>query len=148
MQTEELFKVFNRCKYDIGVALLNGRQMSIKAGSFQLMTAGDILYIESICNRNKLFSQKMLVPVDSEGRDIELDQLGMHPEEDVPVHLDDKSIEGMLKMSAKKIEEWIGAIEDPAELHGIYEVAMKMDLPQSKLKILSARMPEKDFIED
>lgn len=148
MQTEELFKVFNRCKYDIGVSLLNGRQMSIKAGSFQLMTAGDILYIESICNRNKLFSQKMLVPVGSDGNDIELDQLGMHPEEDLPVHMDDKSIEGMLKMSAKKIEEWISSIEDPAELHGIYEVAMKMDLPQSKLKILSTRMPEKDFIED
>ena len=112
------------------------------------MTANDILYVESICRVNKFFSQKMLVPVDEDGRDIELDQLGMHPDENLPVHMDDKQIEALLKQSAKKIEEYIGGIEDLAELHAIYDVAMKMDLPQSKLKILSARMPEKDFIED
>lgn len=148
MQTEELFKVYNRCKYDIGVSTVNGRSMTIKSGSFQLMTANDILYVESICRANKFFSQKMLVPVDEDGRDIELDQLGMHPDENLPVHMDDKQIEALLKQSAKKIEEYIGGIEDLAELHAIYDVAMTMDLPQSKLKILKAKMPEKDFIEE
>lgn len=148
MRTEELFRVFNRCKYDIGVTLISGRQMTIKAGSFQLMTANDILYIESICRLNKFFSQKMLVPVDDEGNDIEMDQLGMHPDDSLPVHMDDEQIAAMLKQNAKKIEEWISGIEDPAELHAIYDVAMKLDLPQSKLKILNSKMPEKDFIEE
>ena len=148
MQTEELLKVYNRCKYDIGIKTINGRSMTIKAGSFQLMTVNDIMYVESICTANKFFSQKMLVPVDDDGNDIEMDQLGLHPDEELPVHMDDKQIEGMLKQSVKKIEEWLSGIEDQAEIHGIYEVAMKMDLPQSKLKILKAKMPEKDFIEE
>ena len=146
MQTEEMYRVYNKCKYDIGVVNVDGRQLTIKSGSFQPLTANDILYIESICRANKFFSQKMLVAYDKDGNEINLDQLGLHVDEDVPVHLDDDSIEAKLKQSVKKIEEWIDTIEDPAELHGIYEVAKTMDLPASKLKVLNAKMPNKDFM--
>ena len=147
MNTEKYLRVYNRCKYDIGVRTLTGRELLVKAGSFQLMTEDDILFVESICNHQKYFSQKMLVPVDDEGRDIELDQLGVHADESLPVHMSDSEIEDLLKQNVKKIQSVIDGIEDDAELHAIYDVAMKMDLPSSKLKILNARMPEKNFIE-
>ena len=47
---EEMYRVNNRCKHDIGVTLMNGMQYNIKAGSFQMLSAMDIQYIESICN--------------------------------------------------------------------------------------------------
>lgn len=56
---EENYRVYNRCKHDIGVSLMNGMQTNIKAGSFKVLTVDDIQYIESICNGTKFFSSKM-----------------------------------------------------------------------------------------
>lgn len=70
MMTQHYYKVYNRCKHLIGVELLNGRTLSIRPGSFQLLSHEDILYIESRCRTVRYFSSKMLVPVDDKGQDI------------------------------------------------------------------------------
>ena len=147
METFTRYRVYNRCKYNIGVVLQNGISCNIKAGGFQMMTADDMAFIESNCANVKFFSQKMLVPVDAAGKELELDKLNIPDDPDAPAHMNDDEITAALKMPVKKMEEWLKKIEDPAELHAVYTVAKEIDLPASKLKILSSRMPEKDWLD-
>lgn len=144
---EVKYRVFNKCKYNIGVVLANGQKISIRAGSFQLMSADDISYTESVCTEDKYFAQRMLVPYDGEGNEVNLSEMGMYIDVSDTPHLSDDEIRAMLKQSVKKLEAWLANIEDPAELHGIYEVAKGMDdLPANKLRVLNQKMPNKDFI--
>lgn len=146
MNGEQRYRVWNKCKYDIGVTLINGQQLNIKAGSFQLLTVNDILFIESICSSIKFFSAKMLVPIDNAGKEIPLDELGLYVDENTVTHMDDSEIETMLKKSVKQIETWLNNIEDMAELHAIFEVAKKLDLSASKLRLLNTKMPYHDWL--
>lgn len=145
---EEMYRVNNRCKHDIGVCQMNGMQYNIKAGSFQMLSAMDIQYIESICNNTKYFASKMLVAVDKDGKDVDFEKIGIYVEEDTPVHMNDNEISALLRKSAKQIEAGLSDIDDPAELHAIYMVAKDMDLPASKLKVLKAKIPAKEWLED
>ena len=142
------YRVKNMCRYDIGVKLTNGLSLLIAAGSFQMMTADDIAYVESICTVNKFFSQRMLIPYDSQGNEVPLDKLGMYVEEDAVQHMNDETIVAMLKQSPKKIEAWLADITDPAELGAISAVAKTMDLTASKLKVINAKMPYNDILDD
>lgn len=145
MNYDQRYRVFNKCKYDIGVQTLNGLHMNIRAGSFQMLTANDILYIESICVHRKFFSEKMLVAVDETGKELDLNTLGIVKDESTPVHMTDIEISAMLKKTAKQIEAWLENIDDPAELHAIYEVAKKADITSAKMKILHDKMPDKEW---
>lgn len=145
---EESYRVYNRCKHDIGVVQMNGLQSNIKAGSFKMMSAMDIQYIESICNDTKFFASKMLVAVDKDGKDVDFEKIGIYVDEDTQVHMNDDEITAQLRKSVKQIEAGLQHIEDPAELHAIYMVAKNMDLPASKLKILKAKIPAKEWLED
>lgn len=144
--TEQYYRVLNKCKYSIGVQLMNGIQVNIKPGSFQMLTASDILYVESICVSEKYFSQKMLVPVDNMGNPVSLESLGMPEDPDVPKHMSDDEIMAMLKKPVKQMEAWLADINDPAELHSIYMVAKNSDVTKAKLQILSDKMPDKDWL--
>ena len=116
---EQRFRVYNRCKYDIGVTLLNGASLAIRAGSFQLITVNDILFIESICADRKFFSQRMLVPVNDAGEEVSLDELGIYVDENAPEHLTSDAIKAVLRQAPKKIEAWLESISDPAELDAL-----------------------------
>lgn len=146
MDGEKRFRVYNRCKYDIGVTLTSGQQPNIKAGSFLPLTVNDILYIESICQKRKFFSSKMLVPVSDDGKDLSLEDLGGYADEDSLPHMSDEEIISMLKKAPKVVETWLDGIDDPEEMHAIYMVAQSMDLPKSKLAILKAKAPNKDWL--
>lgn len=144
---ETLYRVYNRCKYDIGVVTQQNIGINIKAGGFQMLSANDIAYIEANCANVKFFSQKMLVPVDDDGNEVDLRKVHVPVDIDVVKHRSDDEIIAALKGSAKKMEEWLSSIEDPAELHAIYKVAGELDLPASKLKILNSKMPNKDWLD-
>jgi hypothetical protein len=62
--------------------------------------------------------------------------------------MDDTTITTMLKQSPKKIEAWLADINDPAELDAISAVAKTMDLTASKLKVINAKMPHNDILDD
>ena len=140
------FRVYNRCKYDIGVTLMSGQQPNIKAGSFILLSVNDILFIEGNAQR-KPFSARMLVAVDDNNKDIDLEHLGGYPDEYAVPHLNDDEIREKLNKSVKVIDAWLKTIEEPEELHAIFEVAKEMDLPASKLRVIQAKMPTKDVLE-
>ena len=148
MDGEKRFRVYNRCKHDIGVTLTSGQQPNIKAGSFLPLTVNDILYIESICTKRKFFSAKMLVPVSDDGKDLSLEDIGGYVDEDSLPHMNDDEIISMLKKTPKAVEAWLNEIDDPEEMHAIFMVARKLDLPKSKLAILSAKAPNKDWLSD
>lgn len=80
--SELRYRATNMCIYDIGVTLPNGISVSIPSGGFQMLTADDIAYVESICVVNKFFSKRMLVPFNSEGEEVPLEKLGMYSFED------------------------------------------------------------------
>ncbi len=147
-RTEPKFRTYNRCNYDIGIRLENNREVNIKPGSFALLTAADIEYVDSICQDKKFIATRMLVPVDVNGNELDLANMCgivMNEAEEV---LTEDVITAALKKSAKQVQAWIDGIDDPAELHAIYKVAVTMDLPASKLKILNAKMPNKDWLDE
>ena len=146
MNGDQKFRVYNKCKYDVGVKLTSGQAPNIKAGSFLPLSVNDILFIESICTGKKFFSAKMLVAVDDSGRELTLEELGGYEDPYSPPHLSDEEITAALKKPAKAIEAWLNEIEDPVELHAIFEVAKGLDLPSSKLKVLSSKMPNKEWL--
>lgn len=136
------------CRYDIGVTLPNGVSVLIPAGGFQLLTADDIAYIEGICMVDKFFSKRMLVPFNSKNEEVKLEDVGMIPMEDEAKHLTDEEITAMLKGTAKKLETALNSVDDPAELHAIAEMAIKLDLPASKMKLIEAKVPNMDLLEN
>ena len=148
MNGDTRVRVYNKCHYDIGVNLINGIGINIRTGSFQIMTVDDVLFIESICGERKFFSQKMLVAVDNQGKEIPFEEIGLYVEDKTNVHLQDDEIKAELKKSAKNIGEWLDTITDVTELHSIYLIAKKIDLPASKIKILKEKIPNKEWFEE
>lgn len=141
------YRVYNRCKHAIGVKLMNGVHVNIKPGSFRLLTASDILYIESVCGSIKFFAQKMLVPYDAENKIVALENIGLYEDPDVVKHMTDDEITAMLKKSQAQVKAWLSDITDPAELHAIYLVAKTMDISASKLRLLNEKMPNKAWLD-
>lgn len=149
MNGETRLRVWNRCNHDIGVYVNNGQQsLNIKQDSFAVLSVNDILYIESICNRKKFFSAKMLVATDENGRDLTLEDIGGFSSPDTEVHLNDSEIRAQLNKPLKAFKAWIENINDPVELHAIWNVGKEMDLQQSKLKIIQAKIPNEDLLAD
>jgi len=143
------YRVYNRCNHAIGVYVNNGQQsLNIKPGSFAVLSVNDILYIESICNHVKFFSAHMLVAVDDNGKDLTLEEIGGFTDESTGKHHSVEEIEANLKKSLNAFKLWINDIDDPVELHEIWEVGKHMDLPASKLKILNAKLPNRDLLEE
>jgi hypothetical protein len=107
----------------------------------------DIAYIDSICRKKKLFGSGMLEAVDANGKPLNYEQMGVVEDVENKI-LSDDEISAALKKPLKAFSEWLEGIEDPVELHAIYMVATKMDLPSSKIKVLKAKMPDKDWLDE
>lgn len=149
MDGMKVFRVYNRCGYDIGITLTSGQQPIIRAGSFLPMSVNDILYLESVARgRKKPFSSKELVPVSDDGKDLTLEDLGGYTDTYSEKHFSEEEISANLKKSAKQIEAWLDGIEDLIELHTIRDVAEAMDLPNSKMKLVKAKLPEGNVFDD
>ena len=148
MDGSKIFRVENRCNYDIGVTLTSGQQPNIRKGSFLPLSVNDILYIESIAKRRRPFSSGELVPVSDDGKELTLEDLGGYTDTYAAKHFDKSEITANLKRSAKQIGAWLSGIEDPVELHAIKEVVDEMDLPLSKMKILQEKLPDVDLLKE
>lgn len=144
---EQRYRVMNKCNYSIGITLANGQDIMIRPNSFQLLTADDIIYAESLCRKVKFFGKRMLVPYDNQGNEVTFDQLGGYMEHDPNPHLSNEEIEAALKQATKKVEAWLSGIEEPAELAAVIAVAKTMDLPASKLKLINAKVPNADILD-
>ncbi len=156
MDRNKTYRVYNKCRYAIGVTCADGRTKSIDPvtdmnpdGGFVLMTVDDILTTESLCRVNKFFAKRMLVPYDEHNVEASLEDLGLVPRTVDTKHLDDAEIEKMLKASNSKFEEWLNKITDVAELEAVYLVARDSStLPKAKLDALKKKIPNKNWDAD
>lgn len=143
-------RVVNKCNYDIGVSLMTGQSVNLRPGSPVVLTVNDVLYVESICGKKKFFSSGMIAIYSNDtGDQITLENIGGFTDSYTEKHFDNDEIAANLKKSSKAFGEWLKPIEDPSELHAIWDIAKTMDdLPASKLKLLKAKLPQKDLLED
>lgn len=149
MDGSKVFRVYNRCGYDIGITLTSGLQPIIRSKSFLPMSVNDILYLESVARgKKKPFSSKELVAVSDDGKDLTLEDIGGYTDTYSEKHFDEKEITANLKKSAKQIEAWLQPIEDVIELNSILEIAKGMDLATSKMKVIMAKLPEADVFSE
>ena len=148
MNGDKVFRVFNRCNYDIGVTLTSGQQPSIRKGSFLPLSVNDILYIESIAKRRRPFSSGELEIMSDDNKSLSLSDIGGFEDTYTTKHFKKEEISANLKKSAKQIEAWLNMVNDPVELHAISEVAKELDLSASKMKILQEKMPDVDLLRE
>ena len=141
------FRVQNRTNYDIGVTLTSGMQTVIRKDSFLPLSVNDILYIESTSLRRKPFSSGSLVPTTNDNKDLKLEDLGGFTDTYTVKHFSDEEILANLEKPNKAVKLWLDTIEDELELYAISEVAKRMDLPGSKLKLIQAKLPSIDMLD-
>ena len=146
MDTNNVLHVYNTANFDIGITLSSNQQRVIRAGTLLPMSIDDILYIESNC-RAKPFSSKRLSIKTKDGKELTLEDIGGYTDPYAEKHFDADEIVANLNKSAKHIAAWLKEITDPVELDAIGEMAIKMDLSASKLKVIQAKVPNKDMLE-
>lgn len=141
------YRVYNKCKFDIGVRLANETEQNIKAGTFKILTVNDILYIESICASEKFFASRMLIAIDDQGNEVDISNIGITHDEGDFMHYSDEEIEANLKLPFKKFEAWLNTVTDEAELYAIRQVAEKHEeLPANKAKLLASKGDQADIL--
>ena len=145
----EKLKLVNPQKFDVGIRTQDRPMgMNIKAGSFVLVSEDDINYIatiSSILQRGLLRIENTAGSKDDGAQEIAA-SIGIDMQND-PLFADEEDIRKHLSSTPKKISEWLDTIVEPFMLDRVYDVAMSMDnLTAPKLKVLKARMPDKDFI--
>ena len=147
MDNNATFRVFNNTNYDIGITLSSNQQRIIRANTFlPNISVEDILYIESNATC-KPFSSKMLMIKNTNDEELSLEDIGGATDPYVEKHFSPEEISANLEKSAKHIAAWLKDIEDPIELDAIREMAEKMDLPGSKLKVIQAKIPNRNMLE-
>lgn len=137
----EKVRVTNVTPYNIGLKAQNGIEYNIKPHLFVTMNREDVEYNMAIAPR--LFSSPAQLIVSDE----ELNSMMGIDAEKANV-CDSATIEKALKGTAAKLKTWLAENKQPHVLESVYEVAMKMDLPASKIKVLQEFMPLREFIEE
>ena len=152
MNGSQTFRVKNKCKYDIGVPLLNGQDVNIPAGSAYIrLSVDDILRIEGMCRKRRVFSAGMLVPMTDDGKELTLEDIGGYTDsytQENQKHLSDEEILQYIKKPNNAFKAWVSKIDDLSELESVIAVAKANDVSASKLKILQSRVPERDLLDD
>ena len=129
------YRVNNPLKFSIGVRHCNGTECAILPKSFTMMTIEEIEYLASIAP--KLFVGEKMLRL--EDRELAV-ALGFIDSVDTPV-FDETEIRRRLNQRVPEIREWLNGIEEDFLIDMICDVADKMDLPVSKMRLLQERMP-------
>lgn len=128
---EDKILVYNKNKFNVGVYKSGGTVgVNIPAGSYVPMTQDDIMWIH---HTSSMFSSGFL-QVDKEHEHL-LIEMGEDPNQN-PNILSDKDIETNLKKTPRQIDKWMSEITQEFALDKIGEMALKLDLPKSKLDVV------------
>ena len=136
----EKTRVYNQRKYDVGLLLQNGSERVIHSGSFTLLSRDDIEYLISIAPA--LFEGEKQLSIEDRALAVQLGVIDSAQAE----QMDAETIRKKLGLRAGQLKTWLDGIAEPYLLDAIYDVAMTMDLPASKLQLLQERMPDREFI--
>lgn len=110
------------------------------AHSYTLLSREDIEYAAS--SAPSLFMNEKQLRLEDRAMAA---RMGFIENDDQPV-LDAEEIRRKLGLRTSLIKSWLEGIHEPYLLDAVYDVAMGMDLPASKLQILKEYMPDKEFI--
>lgn len=133
-------KVYNDRKYPVGLILQNGLERVVHSASYTLLSRDEIEFVAS--NAPRLFEGERQLRL--EDRETAA-QMGFIESAETPV-MDDAEIRKKLSLRTNQLKAWLDGVSEPYLLDAIYDVAMTMDLPVSKLQLLQERMPDKEFI--
>lgn len=136
MEMETRVKVWNPNKFNVGVTLFDGRTLNIVAGSFNMLTRNDILYVSTT---STLFKRGLL-RVEEEAKPV-LDELGI-VEENNAGFMSEEEMKKKLNMSAAKLASWMEEITDEVVLDRIAQLAKSIDLPTSKMRVVEEKVPK------
>lgn len=137
----ERVRVNNVTPYAIGLKSQNGIEYNIRPKAFVMMNRDDVEY--SMAVAPKLFASPAQLLVE----DMELNEIiGVNPVEEN--NCDPEEIAKYLKGAAGKLDAWLSENNKPHIIESVYAIAMEMDLPSSKIKVLQKYMPNRDLIED
>ena len=134
----------NPQKFDVGVFTSAKDEMdhlgvNIPHGSFLPVTETELKYIAS---RSNVLRRGILRVEDD---DEAMRKVGIDQATD-PNFISDEEIAKKLGGTVKKIKEWLGTVNEGYILDRIYDVAMTMNLSMDKLKVLQAKMPDKNIL--
>lgn len=138
----EKTRVYNERKYDVGLLLQNGAERVIHSGSFAILARDEIEYLASIAPQ--LFENDKQLRLEDRTLAVQLGFI----ESEQAAPLDTEEIRKRLGSRVPQVKSWLESISEPYILDAIYDIAMTMDLPASKLQILQERMPEREFLRD
>lgn len=142
MNTAKTVRIYNPQKFTVGIVTQsNPAGIAIKPGSFAIISEDDVAYIGSV---STVF-QRGVLRLNEENNDLLLG-MGIDAKTD-PNYYDDEDIRKKLAGSAKSLTEWLNNVHEEYILDKIFDIAKEMNLPASKIKVLSAKMPNRDFLE-
>ena len=133
-------KVYNDRKYPVGLILQNGLERVVHSAGYTLLSRDEIEFVAS--NAPRLFEGERQLRLEDHETAA---QMGFIESAETPV-MDDAEIRKKLSLRANQLKAWLDGVSEPYLLDAIYDVAMTMDLPASKLQLLQERMPDKEFI--
>ena len=141
MSSNKNIRIFNPQKFEVGIKTqAYPLGFTIMPKSFAMVSEEDVEYINSI---STVFTRGVL-RLDKENNDL-LRVVGIDVDTN-PHYADEEMIRKHLSGSAKALTEWLGQITEDYVLDKVFNVAKEMNLPANKIKVLSAKMPDRDFI--
>lgn len=139
-----LIRVINPQKFDVGVITQSNQVgINIRAGGFVMQSRDDIEYIMS---GSTLFQRGFLRIEEPKEMEI-FETFGIDVNTD-PHFVDEQDIRKKLSGTAKSIEKWLADINEDHILDRVYDVAMDMNLNMNKIKVLQAKMPGRNFLDE
>ena len=118
-------RVTNPNKFLVGLRLMDNREMVVHPGSFVILDANNISYLNNMCT---LFRKGVLIVEDNEINEF----LGL----DKSYNVSDEEIKDILKKSANIIKIKMEALSEKHILDRFVNIAKDLDLPASKLKVI------------
>lgn len=132
---EDRINVYNKNKFNVGIVRPDGSSVNIRPGSFAILSENEIRWFNSQFDLIKRGVLRL-----DDAHQYLLEEIGVHLEED-PNVIDEVDMRRKLSQSAKNIDAWLSKITEEYVLDKIYDVAMSMDLPKSKLQVLEKHIP-------
>lgn len=130
-------RVTNPNRFPVGVQLLNQTKIAIQGGSFRNLTQDDIEYIMSQCQ----YFQQGVLRIDEKAKEL----VDIHVEEaDKANFLSDEELAKKLSGTVKALKEFVEPIENRVLADRLLQIAKGMDLPASRMKVLTDKFGEQD----
>jgi hypothetical protein len=118
-------RITNPNKCLVGLRFMDGREQAVHPGSFVILDANNVSYINNMCT---LFKKGVLIIEDNEINEF----LGL----DKSYNVTDEEIRDILGKSAKIIQGKMEALSEKHILDRFVNIAKEFDLPASKLKVI------------